>query len=298
MNLHELQHFLVLAEQLHFGKASQLCNLSASALTRSIQRLENSVGQELFERNNRSVTLTSAGITFQQYAKKTIRDWQRLQGELQLPDTVGGLVSIYASVTAVYSLLPELLEAYRTQYPDVHLELRTGSAEQSLQQVISGDIDLSVAALPDHPLKDLAFMPLTKTKLVFIGPKDFDQDFDPARTPLVIPRTGLSRNRLDRWMKQQNIRPRISTEVSGNEGLLAMVRLGCGIGIVPELVLERSPFRYEVKIIRQTPKLKPYVVGLCTTPANLKRNNIHALWHLAEQHQLQEPSRSRRTGAK
>ncbi|BDS06683.1 transcriptional regulator IlvY [Oceaniferula spumae] len=287
MNLHELKNFLTLAELLHFGKAAHACNMSPSALTRSIQRTEEVVGQPLFLRDNRTVSLTPAGEKFRAYAVQAVRDWDSFREQFQDTDTVSGLVSIYASVTAVYSLLPNLLESYRSAYPDVQLELRTGSAEESVKQVLAGEIDLSVAALPDQQHNQLEFMPLTQTDLVFVAPKklkDLPQSngqLDLAKAPLVIPRSGLSRKRLDQWLKKNNTLPNINTEVSGNEGILAMVRLGCGIGVVPELVLERSPFRKDVRKIENAPALSPYVVGLCTTQKNLKRPAISALWQLA-----------------
>ena len=255
LNIHELKNFIVLADQLHFGKASQVCNLSPSALTRSIQRTEESVGQALFIRDNRTVSLTPSGEKFRNYATAAVRDWETMREGLGDKGHVSGLVSIYASVTAVYSLLPDLLESYRVAYPDVHLELRTGSAEASIEQVINGEIDVSVAALPDQQRQRLAFMPLIETNLVFVTSKKTKHlgtkksQLDLSQAPLVLPRTGLSRRRLDTWLKQHNINPQINAEVSGNEGILAMVRMGCGVGIVPELVLERSPFRTEVKKI-------------------------------------------------
>lgn len=292
MNFHELKNFLVLADLLHFGRASQVCNLSPSALTRSIQRSEESVGQALFLRDNRSVSLTPAGEILRNYAASALRDWDTLREQLSDDHTVSGPLSIYASVTAVYSLLPDLLETYRETYPDVQLELRTGSAEASIQQVINGEIDISVAALPDRQHPRLEFMPLTETNLVFVAQKKLKDlplskgILDLSNAPLVLPRTGLSRRRLDLWLKQHRIQPNISAEVSGNEGILAMVRMGCGIGIVPELVLERSPFRNDVQKIRSAPKLEPYVVGLCTTSKNLVRPSIEALWKLAKNNEF------------
>ncbi len=60
-----------------------------------------------------------------------------------------------------------------------------------------------------------------------------------------------------------------------------MVRLGCGIGIVPKLVLARSPFRDEVQILNTAPVLDPYVVGLCSNKRNLQRPVVQAFWQLA-----------------
>ena len=61
-----------------------------------------------------------------------------------------------------------------------------------------------------------------------------------------------------------------------------MVRLGCGVGIVPRLVLERSPFREEVVVLDNAPRLEPYVVGLCSSRRNLQRPSVRAFWELAE----------------
>ena len=285
MTLHEIKNFLVLAETLHFGKASKRCHLSVSALTRSVQRMEESVGEPLFIRDNRSVTLTDAGEKFRTFATRTLQEWESLKDDITADGAIAGNMSIYASVTAVYSLLPDLLQSYRETYPDVQIDLRTGSAEESVRQVIDGDIDLSVAALPDQQPSGIKFLPLTETDLVFVDSKTSTRkpgsQLDLADTPLVLPHSGLSRRRLDQWLKKNSISPKINAEVSGNEGILAMVRLGCGVGLVPELVLERSPFRDEVQKIADAPKLKPYAVGLCARHKNLRRANIAALWELA-----------------
>ncbi|MDZ8118692.1 HTH-type transcriptional activator IlvY [Pontiella sp. NLcol2] len=285
MDIQALETFIRTAELLHFGRASQACNLSPSALTRTIQRLEEEVGQPLFLRDNRRVALTEAGNQLLNYARKAVHDWTHFREGLTREESVSGTISIYASITAVYSLLPELLEAYRAKFPDVHLGLRTGAAERAIEQVHSGEIDLAVAARPDRKLQRLEFRPLAETPLVFIQPGT------PAfpkvgkfrgQEPLVIPQAGTARNRLDEWFRSNGLTPNIALEVSGNEALIAMVRLGTGIGVVPKLALERSPFRDEVSILRNAPNLKPYVVGLVSSKRNLKYPAVRAMWELAE----------------
>lgn len=280
MDIQALETFIKTAELLHFGKASRARNLSPSALTRSIQRLEEAVGQPLFLRDNRSVALTDAGARLLDYARNTVLEWQRFHESLALEKSISGTLSIYASITAVYSLLPELLEAYRSTYPDVQLALRTGAAETAMEQVLSGEIDLAVAALPDKKPAQLEFMTLTETPLVFISQRSMEH-LDFSQAPLIVPQSGVARQRLNLWLKQQGIVPRISTEVSGNEALIAMVRLGVGIGIVPQLALERSPLRDEVRVVAGAPELAPYVVGLCAGKRNLKRPAVQAMWKLA-----------------
>jgi len=280
MDIQALEIFIKTAELLHFGRASRACNLSPSALTRTIQRLEEEVGQSLFLRDNRSVALTDTGGQLLAYARNAVSEWQHFQESLTSKQSVSGTLSIYASITAVYSLLPELLEAYRSTYPDVQLALRTGAAETAVEQVLSGEIDLAVAALPDQKPARLEFMSLTETPLVFIAPQPLDR-LDFSQASLVLPQSGVARQRLDRWMKQHGIVPNISTEVSGNEALIAMVRLGTGVGIVPQLTLERSPLRDEVQVVAHAPELDPYVVGLCSGKRSLKRPAVQAMWQLA-----------------
>jgi len=288
MTIDDHRCFLVLCEGLHFGRASRACHKSPSALTRVIQRLEEEVGQKLFHRDNREVSLTEAGEHFRTYVRKAVQDWEAFQALTSQEQELGGTVSLYASVTAVYRLLPELLESYRAQYPGVQLALKTGAAEEAVPQVLTGEIDLAVAALPDRRPGSLVFLPLAQTALVFIGPKGLEnvplkkRALDLGAAALVLPSSGLSRRRLDAHLKKNAIRPQVTTEVSGNEAIIAMVRLGSGVGVVPELVLEKSPFREEVQIIERAPLLAPYEVGLCSTKKSLAQPCVAALWALAE----------------
>ncbi len=290
MDIRELEIFLITAELLHFGRASQACNLSPAALTRTIQRLEEQLGQTLFVRDNRTVQLAPAGEQFCVYARQAVLDFQSFQSSLIGNQKVVGTLSLYASITAVYSLLPNLLEMYRKAYPDVQLELRTGAAEKAVLQVESGEIDIAVAALPDQRSAGIEFLPIMTTPLIFIAGKQLaasisqveNGQLDLAQVPLVLPQAGLSRRRLDKWLKKNRIVPKISSEVSGNEAIIPMVHLGGGVGIVPQLVLERSPFRDDVVILDQMPQLEPYVVGLCSSKRNLQKSMVKAFWQLAE----------------
>lgn len=290
MDIRELEIFLTVAETLHFGHASQACNLSPSALTRTIQRLEEELDQPLFVRDNRRVVLSPAGEKLRVYARQSLQEWQSFRSTLREGEAVTGPLSLYASITAVYSLLPDLLEAFRTAYPEVQLELRTGAAEQAVTLVSSGEIDLAVAALPDRHRSQIEFLPITTTPLLFIAPGvgmvpglSPEGELDLSGAPLVVPQSGLSRRRLDQWLKEKRITPNITSEVSGNEAIIAMVRLGVGVGIVPQLVLERSPFRDEVRVLDGGPQLEPYIVGLCSNRRNLQRPAVRAFWELAEE---------------
>lgn len=291
MDIQQLEVFLVVADQLHFGRASQLCNMSPSALTRMIQRLEESVGKPLFVRDNRSVQLSEAGKLFRRYARETIQQWRNFKQELREEGILSGTLSIYASITAVYSIIPVILETYRHRFPQVQLDLHTGAAEQAMAQVERGEIDVAVVALPTGKREQLEFLPLTTIPLVFIAPKAVDPLDDPrthgkldlSQVNLVLPQYGLARERVDQWLKHNDVHANVSAEVSGNEALIALVRMGGGIGVVPKLVLQRSPFRNEVRVIDQAPHLQPYEVGLCCLRCALQLPSVRAFWSLASE---------------
>ena len=272
MDIRELQLFLKLSETLHYTKTSHIMAISPSALSRTIQRMEDQVGQKLFFRDNRGVVLTPAGSRFRDYALSVLEDWQILQNDLseESRDVKGELI-LYSSVTGCYTILPELLERCRQEYPGIHINLKTGSAEDAVSMVMGGMVDVAVAAEPDSLPENLVFLNVTSTPLELIAPVQRCQLSDHLDQggskwhdlPLVLPEKGLARKRLDRLFRNLQIRPEIYSEVDGNEAILAMVSLGLGLGVIPALVRENSPFQDRVRVLPDRLELEPYHVGIC-----------------------------------
>jgi LysR family transcriptional regulator, positive regulator for ilvC len=99
---------------------------------------------------------------------------------------------------------------------------------------------------------------------------------------MVLSERGLSRKRAEAWFRARGIRPRIYAEVSGHEAILSIVSLGCGVGLVPGLVAERSALRDEVRVLDVRPELEPCVVGLCAHKRRLASLLVGAFWEAAE----------------
>ncbi len=284
MEIRELELFLVVAELLHFGRASQACHLSPSALTRTIQRLEDELGQPLFIRDNRSVQMTAAGEKFVLYARNTVQSYHDFQRSLSGRQQLSGSLSLYASITAVYSILPDLVEVYRKAYADVQLELRTGAAEKAVAQVETGEIDIAVAALPDRRGSGIAFLPLMTTELVFIATRkmaqekivDPDNFLDLSRVPLVVPHSGLSRRRLD-----QRLKKRVSSPISVQKSLATrrLYRWFISAAVL-ELFLSWSwnavPFGMKLSSW-QTPRSWILTLSVCARVERIFKNQW--LWH-------------------
>ncbi len=288
MDIRELQTFRHLAKSLHFGKTSRACNMTPSALTRMIQRIEQNVGEALFTRDNRCVALTDAGRAFVRYAEDVSLRWIEFQNDLSTAERLVGALSIYGSVTAVYSILSSILFEFRKMHPAVQINLETGDAARALTKLWNGEVDVSVAALPEKMPEDLAYIKVTETPLVFIGPSKFpdtvvytDTTIDWQKTPLIMAEQGLSREQLDKWLNREQLSANIYAQVAGNEAIIAMVSLGCGVAVIPRLVLEKSPLYREVEILENTPELTPFSIGICTLKKQLSNPRIKALWTIA-----------------
>jgi LysR family positive regulator for ilvC len=291
MDTDSLHQFLELARLLHFGRASRQCHLSPSALSRSIQRLEAEVGRPRFERDNRTVTLTPAGAAFQRFASDTLTRWESFRDALHgSEEELSGTLSIFASVTASHSFLPRILGRFRQSHPGVHLRLETGHASSALERLEEGDADVSVAALPERVPRHLRTHLITQTPLVFLAPAAAgevsrrleDRPIRWAAVPMVLPEFGLARDAVNRWFREKKLRPRLYSEVAGNEAILALVALGCGVGVLPRLVVERSPLRREVRILHVRPRLPGFRVGFCVPLRRLKSPLIAAFWDSIE----------------
>lgn len=286
----ELSLFLHLAESLHFARSAKAAGMSPSALTRSIQRLEEELGQPLFQRNRRSVSLTRAGEIFRDHARAQLAGHARLlealAAEKQAPT---GELRIACTVTACHSVLPKLFARCRARYPGIHLQLSTSDAARCLQGLENDEADLAVVPEPDRPAGELRFVRLAYTELAFIAPVADAELSRRAKLggphwnglPVILPRRGLERERIDAWLEEQAARPDVYAEVDGNEAILALVALGCGVGVVPELVRKDSPLRGRIEPVEVRHPPRGYHVSLCAKTRTLSRRTVGALWELA-----------------
>jgi LysR family positive regulator for ilvC len=286
----ELAAFLHLSNTLRFSRSAKALNMSPSALTRCIQRIETDLGQPVLERSRREVTLTRAGEILRDYARAHMTAHadllEALAAETRAPT---GELRIACTVTACHSVLPKLLARFRDRYPGIHLQLSTSDAARCLARLENDEADVAVVPEPDAPPAELRFVRLAYTELSLVAPST---DKELARRaalggshwrglPVILPRRGLDRERIDAWIEARGAKPEIYAEVEGNEAILAMVALGCGVGIVPELVRRDSTLRGRIEAVEVARPPRGYHVSLCVKERSLTRRTVAALWELA-----------------
>jgi LysR family positive regulator for ilvC len=281
MDFRALKQFVVLAESLHFGRASETSHVSPSALSRSIRRLEDVLGVTLFERNNRSVALTRAGGLFLTYARDSLGQWEAIRNVLmEESGELHGEISMYCSVTASYSFLFDILTRFRRDHPHVELKLHTGDPEDAIPRVLAGEEDIAIGAKPGRLQAGLAFRLIEYSPLEFIASNNHPAPnmADWSENPMILPERGLARRRLDDWFRSLGVQPRIYAQVAGNEAIVSMVSLGFGVGVVPRIVLENSPLSHTIRVLDVKPRLEDYEVGLFALEKKLASPLINSFW--------------------
>jgi DNA-binding transcriptional LysR family regulator len=143
MEFRHLRYFLVLAEELHFGRAARRLSISQPPLSLNIQQLEASVGAKLLTRNSKSVQLTAAGQAFVPAARALLEQAAQAAGHARdVGQGMAGSLAIGFSGTMLYSGLPAILERFQAEHPLLRLTLKELSSSEQLVELAHDRLDL------------------------------------------------------------------------------------------------------------------------------------------------------------
>ena len=296
MDTRALTVFLSVAETLNFSRSGEQLHMSVSSVSRVVRKLEEELGQPLLERDNRSVRLTSAGREFREFARRSMVEWQQLRRRLGSDKELAGEVSLFCSVTASYSVLAPILEAFRGAHPAVDINMHTGDQADGISRILEGHDDVAVSGKPAQLPGRLEFLPLLESPVQFCVPaadcavRDLvveagagAQEIDWNAVPFIVPERGVTKDLLENWFRERGIRPRIYAQVAGHEAIVAMVSLGLGVGIAPQLVIDATGMASGVETLAMPDGLPPLTVGLCSLGRRLSSPLVRSFWDVAGQ---------------
>ena len=144
MELSELRVFLTVASERSFSKAAMKLHRTQPAISQSVRRLEDSVGERLFDRATKDATLTEAGRLLRDYADRLLRLSEEAEEAVKdLRDLRRGRVLIGCNEASVHAVLP-LIERFRSGHPLVHVDVRRIPARQLGAEVAQGTLDFGV----------------------------------------------------------------------------------------------------------------------------------------------------------
>src|SRR6516225_3632863 len=169
MDLTALRIFLTVAEERSFSRAAAKVHRTQPAVSQAVKRLEDDLGEQLFDRSSKSGTLTDAGRVLQNYGQRLVRLAEETESAMrELRDLRRGRVLIGANEAAIHTLLP-LIARFRKRYPDIAIDVRRVPARQIAIEVQQGSLDFG--ALTFHPTEEgLLVVPVGTDELVLLVP--------------------------------------------------------------------------------------------------------------------------------
>jgi DNA-binding transcriptional LysR family regulator len=273
-DLNQLRCFVTVAEDLHFGRAAARLNMTQPPLSRQIQILERIIDATLLDRTSRSVRLTPAGRSFLAESRRILKlADSAAQVARRIAMGKRGSLKIGYTAAAAYGFLPDLIAACGAHLPEVDFSLKEMVSSDQLDALASGQLDAGLLrppiARPEFANRRVLAEPLLaaipkKHRLASaaaIAIKDFDNE------PFIMYSPHESRYFHDLLVAQfsrADVLPHYAQHVGQIHSILAMVRAGLGVSIVPA-----AAANFKVSDVR----LRPLKLRSAT------RAELYVVWH-------------------
>ena len=241
MELTQLRYFLESASRRSFTAAAERLGVTQSALSRSVAKLEEELGQPVFERQGRGLALTDAGRLLQPRAKRILTLVADVKGEIT-DDGRTGVVRVAAIPTVAPYLLPAVLSRFAETFPESRTVVQEDVTDNVLRQVHQGEVDLAVVALP-IPERHLAVEPLFEEELLVVMPAGHPLAGKPDLTladietlPFVLlEEAHCLTDAVVTFCRQRNVQPVAVERTSQLTTVQELVALGHGISMIPAM---------------------------------------------------------------
>ncbi|MCS2150730.1 LysR family transcriptional regulator [Scandinavium manionii] len=244
MDINQLRCFVVLGDELHFGRAARKLEMMPASLSRFIKLLEDDLAIRLLNRSTRNVSLTPEGAEFLNEAKVVIADFDalRLRFRKHTPSHKRTL-RIGAIDSAARGLLPELLNLFVQQYPDADIHITEDKSYSLIPRLISGWLDIVFVRPPEHVNAMLTTRFIANESCVLAVPAhhrlvSYDEvsidDF--FNEPVIMPERRTRPHSHDLTMnffKAGGRSPVIAQYAEEKQTILSLVAAGLGIALVP-----------------------------------------------------------------
>lgn len=259
MNISHYRYVIAIAEHQNMSKAAQSLYISQPALTRSINKLEQTLGVKLFDRDVSPIRLTYAGTVFLQEARRILQINDQLHISMQeIASSEQGKLVLGIPGERGSSYLPVLLPAFSRICPKIEVQIVEGHSNILEEKMEAGDVDLSIYTMPVAS-SSIEYEIVTEEPMVIISGRnsDFAQQFDLSNNAITTP-----------YFIPPNV-------LDGKEFLL--VNKGSGMRRISEYILDLHNIRYHIHrelyrhetIVRLVAACDGIAFSSCVTPVRL-----------------------------
>ena len=236
MDIRLLEYFLAVAKYGNITRASEQLHVTQPTISRQLMELEEIVGSPLLIRGKRQVTLTEAGVLFQQRASEIVSLMDKtLRDITDQDDLLGGTVMVGCVESCVSRMLPKVLRGFSARYPKVKYELYSADGDDIREKLDRGDLDFGILVEPVEAAKyDFFRLPYwEKWGVVMrkddpLAQKEQIQKEDLLSIPLILPRREIVQDHIAGWfgMDRSQLNIFAGHNLLNNAALLAEAGLG------------------------------------------------------------------------
>ncbi|ASJ76715.1 LysR substrate-binding domain-containing protein [Granulosicoccus antarcticus] len=262
LDMELLQTLVAIADTGSFAAASKLVHRTQSAISMQMKRLEEIVGQPLFQKEGRRSVLTLHGQNLLLYARRILTLQQEALASFRSPE-IQGEVRFGVCDDYVEGLLPPILASFAAQYPRVHIRLDSESSKELISATVEGQLDFS---LVNAISSQLEFETLTSEPLVWVMSRHHSTEEGQPLT-LAFENSCLWGIWAKKALDDQKIHYRVGYSTRNHNGTIAMVEAGLAIS-----VLSRSTVPPQLRILTEAdgfPVLPLSEIGLIVGPKGL-----------------------------
>ncbi len=263
--------FIKTVDKGSFTKAAEELNYAQSSVSKMVADLENEWGVTLLERGRNGLCLTSAGEQILPYARTIINDFQNMDEFVhQLKGVQTGTVRIGTFASVAINWLPDIFAEFQRDYPGIDYEMLLGDYDEIEKWIEEGRVDCGFISLPSKAKLDTIFLKNDEYKVVLplnhklakndrINIKDLE-----GEQFLLLEHGG--KTEVSELLEKSKVTPKIRFTTWEDFAIMSMVEKGLGIGILPEMILQRIPYRIEIRSLKV-----PYYREIGIAMKNIKR---------------------------
>jgi LysR family transcriptional regulator, hydrogen peroxide-inducible genes activator len=288
ISIKQLRYFSAVAQTGHFGLAAEQCTVTQPALSMQIQDLEKQLGLQLLERGRKGVSLTPGGREIAERAARVLADVNDLvDSARQLAGRFSGTLRFGAIPSIAPYLLPQLLPLIRTTYPDLDLHLRETQTQRLLDELVDGQLDVVLLALPvEHagietaPLFDDRFLLALPASRKFSGSVRATPDLLRNDRLLLLEEGHCLRDQALAFCELRQVGNINTFGASSLSTLVQMVANGLGLTLLPEISVDLETRRADIRLMRFAEPEPSRVLGLAWRATSPRKRDFVQLGKL------------------
>jgi DNA-binding transcriptional LysR family regulator len=245
MDINQLEVLVTVAREKSFSRAAEVLDRTQPAVSQAIRRLEQEVGEKLFDRSSKDGTLTFAGEVLLDYARQMLNLRHSAQNALrEMRDLHHGKVSISANEHTVFYLLP-VIQKFRELYPHIKIEVQRGVASRIPKEITAREVELGVISFKptDESLRSVAVV--TDELALIVAPGHPLAGRGTVSISDLGDETFIAHNALSPYRQKvfesfdkHNTKLNISIELPSLEAIKRLVEKGVGVALVPKLTAQ------------------------------------------------------------